>query len=63
MKLSGFYIIVLYIMEVLFTNNMYCLLILFVCLLNTGKHALTKIAKGIVKVCKEDVSVSVINNY
>ena len=55
MKLSGFYIIVLYTMEVLFTNT-YWLLILVICLLNTGKHALTKIAKGIVKVCKEDVS-------
>ncbi len=27
---------------------------------STGKHALTKIAKGIVKICKEDVSVTII---
>lgn len=31
------------------------------CLLYLGKHALTKIAKGIVKICKEDVSYHTFN--
>ena len=38
---------------------MYNLIIVLHC---TGKHALTKIAKGIVKICKEDVSICISYN-
>ena len=33
------------------------MLVVLCLILSTAKHALTKISKGIVKVCKEDVSV------